>query len=59
MHLIRNSLDNASCKDRKTLAAAIKPIYTAANADAAQAKPDAFGQGPWGKKFPTLVATWR
>jgi putative transposase len=29
-HLIRNSLDNASWKDRKLLAATIKPIYTAA-----------------------------
>jgi putative transposase len=30
VHLIRNSLDYASWKDRKVLAAAIKPIYTAA-----------------------------
>jgi putative transposase len=37
VHLIRNSLDYASWKDRKTLAAAIKPIYTAPSADAAQA----------------------
>jgi transposase-like protein len=29
VHLIRNSLDYASWKDRKALAAAIKPIYTA------------------------------
>ncbi len=28
VHLIRNSLDYASWKDRKPLAAAIKPIYT-------------------------------
>ncbi|MBZ8220709.1 transposase, partial [Klebsiella aerogenes] len=28
VHLIRNSLDYASWKDRKALAAAIKPIYT-------------------------------
>lgn len=59
VHLIRNSLDYASWKDRKLLAAAIKPIYTAANADAAQAELDAFEQGPWGKKFPTVVAAWR
>ena len=32
VHLIRNSLDYASWKDRKLLAAAIKPIYTAASA---------------------------
>ena len=59
VHLIRNSLDYASWKDRKALAAAIKPIYTAASAEAAQAELDAFEQGPWGRKFPTVVAAWR
>ncbi|MBK7719771.1 MAG: IS256 family transposase [Simplicispira sp.] len=59
VHLIRNSLDYASWKDRKLLAAAIRPIYTAANADAALAELDAFEQGPWGQKFPTVVAAWR
>lgn len=59
VHLIRGSLDYASWKDRKTLAAAIKPIYTAANAEAAQGELDAFEQGPWGQKFPTVVAAWR
>ena len=59
VHLIRNSLDYASWKDRKTLAAAIKPIYTAPSAEAAQAELDHFAQGPWGEKFPTVVAAWR
>jgi transposase-like protein len=59
VHLIRNSLDYASWKDRKVLAAAIKPIYAAASADAAAAELDAFEEGPWGKKFPTVVASWR
>ena len=59
VHLIRNSLDYASWKDRKLLAAAIRPIYTAANAEAAQAELDAFEQGQWGQKFPTVVAAWR
>jgi len=59
VHLIRNSLDYASWKDRKLLAAAIKPIYTAPSAQAALAELDAFEQGPWGKKFPTVVASWR
>jgi putative transposase len=59
VHLIRNSLDYASWKDRKALAAAIKPIYTAPSADAAQAELDAFEAGPWGQKFPTVVASWR
>jgi transposase-like protein len=59
VHLIRNSLDYASWKERKALAAAIKPIYTAASAEAAQAELDAFEQGAWGRKFPTVVAAWR
>ncbi|AIS95133.1 transposase, Mutator family protein [Burkholderia thailandensis MSMB59] len=37
VHLIRNSLNLASWKDRKPLAAAIKPIYQAATAEAAAA----------------------
>jgi putative transposase len=59
VHLIRNSLDYASWKDRKALAAAIKPIYTAPSAEAAQAELDGFEQGPWGQKFPTVAAAWR
>ena len=59
VHLIRNSLEYASWKDRKPLAAAIKPIYTAPSAEAALAELDAFESGPWGKKFPTVVASWR
>ena len=59
VHLIRNSLDYASWKDRKALAAAIKPIYTAPSAEAAQAELEHFAQGPWGEKFPTVVAAWR
>jgi putative transposase len=59
VHLIRNSLDFASWKDRKALAGAIKPVYTAPSAEAALGELDAFEQGPWGTKFPTVVAAWR
>jgi transposase-like protein len=59
VHLIRNSLDYASWKDRKVLAAALKPIYTAANAEAAAQAMDEFERGAWGQKFPTVVASWR
>ena len=58
VHLIRNSLDVASWKDRKALAAAIKPIYTAVSAEGAAQALDAFEAGPWGVKFPTVVAAW-
>lgn len=59
VHLIRNSLDYASWKERRALAMAIKPIYTAPGADAAMAELEAFEAGPWGTKFPTVVASWR
>ncbi|WP_043702223.1 IS256 family transposase [Tepidimonas taiwanensis] len=59
VHLMRNSLDFASWKDRKALAAALKPIYTAPSAERAAAALDALQAGPWGQKFPTVVALWR
>ncbi len=59
VHLIRNSLDYASWRDRRALAAAIKPIYTAASAESAEAELAVFEAGPWGQKFPTVVASWR
>jgi len=59
VHLIRNSLDYAGWKDRKALALALKPIYTALNADAAEAELTEFEQSDWGQKFPTVAASWR
>ena len=59
VHLIRHSLDFANWKERKPLAAALQPIYTAASAEAAGAALDAFERGPWGTRFPTVVASWR
>ena len=59
VHLIRNSLNLASWKDRKNLAAALKPVYQAATAEAAAVALDTFEQGDWGEKFPTVVAMWR
>jgi len=59
VHLIRNSLDYASWKDRKPLAAALRPIYAAASAEAALTALEAFEAGEWGRKFPTVAAAWR
>jgi putative transposase len=59
VHLLRNSLDFANWKERKPLAAALRPIYTAASADAAKTALDDFERGPWGAKFPTVVTAWR
>jgi transposase-like protein len=59
VHLLRHSLDYANWKERKPLAAALRPIYTAASAEAAAAALDAFERGPWGIRFPMVVAAWR
>jgi transposase-like protein len=59
VHLIRHSLDYANWKERKPLAAAIRPIYQAVSAEAAEAELAAFEAGPWGGKFPTVAAAWR
>lgn len=59
VHLIRNSLDYASWKDRKLLAAALRPVYTAPSAEAALEALNDFERGPWGQKFPTVTAAWR
>ena len=44
VHLIRNSLDLAGWQERKLLAVAAL---------------DAFEQGAWGRRFPTIVKQWR
>ncbi len=59
VHLIRNSLSLASWKERKPLAAALKPIYRAETADAALAQLEEFEEGPWGQKYPTVAQSWR
>ena len=59
VHLIRNSTTLASWKDRKQLAAALKPVYQAANAELAALALEDFAGGPWGTKFPTVAAMWR
>jgi transposase-like protein len=59
VHLIRHSLDFATGKTRKPLAAALRPIYTAPSAEAAAAALDTFAGGPWGLRFPAVVAAWR
>ena len=59
VHLLRNSLHYASWKDRKKLAAALRPIYTAVSAEVAEAALRDFAAGPWGQKHPTIVQSWQ
>lgn len=59
VHLIRHGLGYASWKDRKAVAAALRPVYTAPTAAAAEAALTAFADGPWGAKYATIVKSWR
>jgi transposase-like protein len=59
VHLIRNSLELTSWKDRKPLASALRTIYTAPTVEAAEAALHEFAAGPWGQRFPTVVKAWR
>ena len=58
VHLIRASLRYVNYRDKKKVATALRPIYTAANADDALAELDAF-QAEWGMRYPAAVQAWR
>lgn len=58
VHLIRASMRFVSYADRKAVAAALKPIYTAIDADQAMAALIAFSDSQLGRKYPAAVATW-
>jgi len=57
--LIRDSLEYASWKDRKVLARALRPIYTATNAEMAIEALEVFERSVWGELCPTIPALWR
>ncbi len=59
VHLLRHSLDYATWKERKPVAAALKTIYRAPTVEAARAALEAFAAGDWGRKHPPIVAAWR
>ena len=59
VHLIRASMRFVSYGDRKAVAAALKPVYTAVSAAAAKEALEAFAAGQWGVKYPHAVSTWR
>jgi len=59
VHLIRYSMQFASWKERKMIAAALKPIYRAENAEVARERLEDFDAGPWGQKYPAIAQSWR
>jgi len=58
VHLIRASMRFVSYQDRKKVAAALRPIYTAPTVDAAEAALLDFAGGEHGARYPAAVATW-
>lgn len=59
VHLIRASMRFIGYQDRKKVASALRPVYTAPTADAAQEALDAFEASDLGRKYPATVRTWR
>src|SRR3982750_4793062 len=58
VHLIRASLRYVNYRDQRKVAAALRPIYTAANADAALSELERF-DAEWGQRYPATVRAWR
>jgi putative transposase len=58
VHLVRASLNYVNWKERKQVAADLKPIYRAATAVQAELELAAFA-GKWGDKYGAIVKVWR
>jgi putative transposase len=58
VHQIRASLRYVPYRDKKKVAAALKPIYRAANIDEADQALAAFDE-TWGERYPMITASWR
>lgn len=59
VHLIRASMRFVNYKDRKAVAAALKPIYQAANDAGALTELEAFAKTELGRKYPSAVKAFR
>jgi len=59
VHLIRFSMHFATWKERRLIGAALRPIYQAESAAAAQARLEEFDRGSWGRKYAAIAQSWR
>ena len=57
VHMVRNSLKFVGYKERKEVAAELKTIYRASNAEAAQEAFDRFKTG-YGDRYPAIIKSW-
>ena len=55
MHLIRYSMQFASWKEQRAVAAALKPIYQAESAAVARERLGDFDRGSWEQKYPAIA----
>lgn len=58
VHLIRAAMRYVSYADRKKFAVALRPVYTAPTADAAQDALLELADSPLGKKYRAAIAVW-
>jgi putative transposase len=58
VHQIRSSMRWVSYNDRKKVAAELRPVYAAVNADAAEQALAAFDD-KWGARYPMIAESWR
>jgi putative transposase len=58
VHMVRNSLNFVSWKERKEVAADLRPIYTAATVDDGAQALDAFAL-KWDAAYPQIAKSWR
>jgi transposase-like protein len=58
LHLIRNTFRYASRRDWEEIARDLKPVYTAANEQAAKARFDEFAE-VWADRYPAIIRLWR
>jgi putative transposase len=58
VHLVRNCLNYVSWKERKEVAADLKPIYRAATSEEAQQRLEAFAE-KWDRKYPSISQIWK
>jgi len=59
VHLLRHSMSFASYKDRKAVAVALKAIYTAIDAEAAEDALAEFEQSDLAARYPAIAPSWR
>jgi putative transposase len=59
VHLLRYSMQFASWREHRAVAAALKPVYQADSAAVASERLEDFARGRWGQKYPAIAQSWR